>query len=667
MKSRYHVHAVSLLSIAVLSACGGGSSTPSASTPTVGASSLTVQTMLSDAASEDWSNISVSVRSIDLLDTAGNKTSVALPATPYRLNLAQLDNLAEVINNTQLSNSGSSPISYTGVSLTLDANPGDVALTVSGDPEPGFIEAPSTVIPSSRIQIQGATGTAGALTVSVTANFTTPLVVPAASATPSTATAAVNVEFDLAHPAFIVGHAPLGGGSTIWAVNFSGPVKHKPVGRLSDQVLRHAYGTVSSVSSDNKNLNFNKTFPTQPIVTPETGVASSQSLSVAADASNGTLFYDIDGKKTSTIKDFSTVAATLAAGEFIRVAARYQDDGSLVATRIWAAKSFNSVFVSPEGHVLHIAADGSKLTVDDAAGHPLTVAVNGNTQFFFRTPNNGASDVTPIGSGPSFLLTNLARGFKVHIQPVDLTASPIVAQTIDIESAPFGGRIASATNAGFILSSQFNTHSDDYRGGSGQNFAYISASTPNGLDGSGAAVNGFKFWNFAFPSLVDTGASAIADFVKATNGNANFGGSVGAIPVHGETHAVWGDAAQTQGWSAPSMVLTPSALPRGSVASALVASGTAGISSFGLKVAGGSNTVPVNISSAAQQATLVYSVNRSGDNVTVSPLDVSTPGGLSALTTALSLGVRVDVSGLPQADGSIKAYVVKYYSGTGTK
>jgi hypothetical protein len=38
--------------------------------------------------------------------------------------------------------------------------------------------------------------------------------------------------------------------------------------------------------------------------------------------------------------------------KFVRVAARYQADGTLVATRVWASSQFNSVWVAPEGHVL---------------------------------------------------------------------------------------------------------------------------------------------------------------------------------------------------------------------------------------------------------------------------------------------------------------------------
>ncbi len=55
--------------------------------------------------------------------------------------------------------------------------------------------------------------------------------------------------------------------------------------------------------------------------------------------------------------------------------------------------------------------------------------------------------------------------------------------------------------------------------------SYIAAATANGNDpATGNAISGYKWWNFAFPTVVDSGASAVADFVAATNGTASFGG-----------------------------------------------------------------------------------------------------------------------------------------------
>ena len=54
----------------------------------------------------------------------------------------------------------------------------------------------------------------------------------------------------------------------------------------------------------------------------------------------------------------------------------------------------------------------------------------------------------------------------------------------------------------FTYTRKFNTSADNYT------FAlpYISSNTPNGSDPStGAAITGFKWWNFTFPTIVDSG------------------------------------------------------------------------------------------------------------------------------------------------------------------
>ena len=347
------------------------------------------------------------------------------------VNLVQLDQLSEIIGNATVAAG-----TYSSATLTISANPGDVLLTASADPSAGFAGTAGATVPANQIQIVGATGSSGSLTVPVTVNFVSPLVVTANQSN------GLDLEFDLAHPAFLVAHVPPTTGTTIWAVNFNGPVRHYRIGDLRRLILRHTYGTVSSVSSDNSSITMTKDFPTEPPVSPETAVATSQNLTILADATNGTLFYDVDAKTSATINDFSSVSSTID-GKFVRVAARYQSDGSLIAVRMWASTSFNNVWISPEGHVLHVNSTSDVLTVQNELGVGVPLTVNANTQFFYRTPADAQADATPIGTGTAFL-SNLVRGFKVHASVVDPLASPLVAQTVDIEIARFAGSISAA-------------------------------------------------------------------------------------------------------------------------------------------------------------------------------------------------------------------------------
>ncbi len=306
-----------------LAACGGGGGGGST---TVAPEMASMPVLISDASSEDWATIGVKVLSITIAPQGGG-SPVTIFSSPSgaMVNLEQLDQISEIIGNATI------PVgTYTAATLTIAANPGDVVLTTSAAPEAGFAAAASTTIPSSQIQIQGATGASGAKTVGITVNFDSALVVTSSSSN------ALDLEFDLGHPAFIVGHVPPAAGTTLWAVDFDGPVHCHHVGQIDHLVLRHAYGTVSSVASDNSSITITKDYPAIPVQSPETAVATDLSLSVLADAANGTLFYDVDAKTVTTIKDFSAEAAGLP-GKYVRIAARYQQNGTLVATRIWAS------------------------------------------------------------------------------------------------------------------------------------------------------------------------------------------------------------------------------------------------------------------------------------------------------------------------------------------
>jgi hypothetical protein len=629
---------------ALLAACGGGGGGSGYSNPMPVSQTGNVSMLISDASSEDWATIGVKVLSIALVPQGGgsNVTVYTAPATVPLVNLAQLDQIAEILGNTSV------PVgTYSGAVLTIGANAGDVLLTVAANPETGFAEAPGTRIPTDRIQVQHTEGTAPNLTASVKVTFVSPLVVSADQNN------ALDLEFDLGHPAFLVGHVAPGAGNTLWAVNFNGPVRHRPLHDLNRLVLRHLYGDVTAVASDNSSITVTKEFPTEPAVNPQTAIATAQSLQILADAANGTIFYDIDAKSHSVIKDFSSESTSLT-GKSVRIAARYQEDGTLVATRIWASSQFNDVWLSPEGHVLHVDTGSNVVTVASESGAGVALTVDADTQFFFRQPQDPAADATPIGTGTAFLANHdLVRGFKVHASVVDPLATPLVAQTIDIETAVYDGKISAPNPTNFTLTRLFGTAEDDYV----YTLDYIAAATANGMDGNGNAIDGYKWWNFAYPTLVTSGTGAIADFISATGGSVNFGGSMGTVPSRGISFAIWNDPANPNGWAAAATILTPSALPLGFVATGLVND------SFTMTVIGGANPATVAVSSTSGSATLVYQVDCTGGIVTISPIDITTSSGLASLTTGLAAGAPVKVYGVPQADGTLKAYVLTYFTG----
>ncbi len=635
-----------------LAACGGGSD-GSGMGSTAGSSSTTQQTgtvplIVSDASSDDWALIGVKIIAIALIPQSGgsNVTVYSAPAGEPYVNLEQLDQLGEILGNLPV------PVgTYTGAVITVGGNPGDVMLTAASNPEAGFSLPGGSSVSSADIEIQHTHGTAPDLTVPVTVNFVAPLVVTTSQNN------ALDLEFDLSHPAFILGHMPPGATSTHWAVNFDGPVRHRPIADITRLVLRHMYGTVNSISTDNSSITITKDFPTLPVQTPETAVASSQSLSIQADATNGTLLYDVDAGTVATIKDFSGESGL--DGKYVRVAARYQQDGTLVATRIWASSSFQSVWLSPEGHVLHVDTTTDVITVQDESGAGVPLVVDANTQFFFRQPADALADATPIGTGPSFLTNeNLVRGFKVHASAVDPLATPMVAQTIDIETPAYSGGISQAGTSGFTYTHDYLRASDDYS----VTLNYIASTSANGNDADDNAITGYKWWNFAYPTLVDSGSTAVGDFVAATNGTVSFGGTAAAIPAWGISYARWGDPANTSGWSAAASVLVPVPVPVVTVASALTAAGS-GYTFTGTAL-GGTQPVTIDVSGTGGEATLVYQVDYGNGIVTVSPVDITNSTGIGTLTSGLAVGTKVRISGIAQSDGTLKAYVIAYFTNT---
>src|SRR5262249_7436021 len=178
-KLRYAVHTILVSSLAIgVVACGGGSGSAgsSATNTTTTPQSGTLSVMVSDDSSDDWGTIGVKVMSIALTPQGGGSPVTVFTAgsTPPFVNLEQLDQISEILGNVSV------PVgTYTGATLTVAGNPGDVELIAAAEPEAGFAGAPGAMIPSNQIQIQGTQGSAGNLTVPVKVKFVAPLVVSA--------------------------------------------------------------------------------------------------------------------------------------------------------------------------------------------------------------------------------------------------------------------------------------------------------------------------------------------------------------------------------------------------------------------------------------------------------------------------------------------------------
>jgi hypothetical protein len=650
-------------------ACGGGSSSGTSGTPA--STTGTVHVVVSDDATEDWATIGVKVLGVSLVPQGGGSpvTVYTAPSTPPVINLVQLDQLGEIIGNATIPTG-----TYTSANLTLGANNNgttcDVSLVVSGDPESGFDLPAGTVVPCSEIVIAGAQGSSPNMTVPLTLNLATPLTVAQSS------TNALDLEFDLKHPALIVEHDPAGASAPFWVVNFNGPVRHHSRPDLTKLLLRHIYGQVASVSADNSSITIDRAFPVHPITSPETATVSTTALPILADAANGTLFYNLDGTGDTpqTIYSFSTLTSTLPT-QYVRIAARYQANGTLVATRIFASANFYKVWQNPEGHVLHVNTTTNVMNVTTEDGKATAIKIGANTNFYYQSSN------AVIGTGTTFFdgktpgnLPNLARGFKVTatIDPLS-TATPPVALSVEIEVARYDGMITLPTGTGFNYTRTFAMADarggiDDYSG----TLDYVSSSSAN-TDQAGNAITGFYWWDFAYPTLADTSLHTtngpIPDFEAATDNSANFGGVLGSLRAEGLSNAAWNDPAASDSWAADWTVLLPTPAPLGLISSAFSTSSDSFMYSVPLPTAAPTNTptaqaVPVYLSVTSGSATLVYQVDRQGNVITITPQDISNPTTLTTVAGKLTANVPVKVFGVPQPDGSIRAYTLLYYTHT---
>jgi hypothetical protein len=119
----------------------------------------------------------------------------------------------------------------------------------------------------------------------------------------------------------------------------------------------------------------------------------------------------------------------------------------------------------------------------------------------------------------------------------------------------------------------------------------------------------------------------------------------------------WNDPDHSGGWSSYASILAPAKLPLGVVATGLLDN------AFTMTVAGGTMPATVAVSATDGSATLVYQVDRTNGIVTVNPIDITTSSGLADLTNGLTAGAPVKVYGIPQANSTLKAYILAYFTG----
>ncbi len=373
--------------LALLTACGGSSSTSSAGA--VAPPTGTANVLITDAPSDDWSTIQVQVTKVTLVHQEDHSKEEIAFSGNATINLVDLDSIGELLAAAQL------PVgSYDQMKVSINTDPTTMSIIPEGS---------STPVPSSQIHVVG--------------NGIIPVAISPALTVTSGGSNAVQVDFDLNHPLFI-------NQTTTGDVVLNFQLKFRPNPSALHLIQLHRnVGTITSLGTTASTILMH--------------TVHGRDVTLTTDLN--TLFYDVDNRPFA-----KGSFAGLAASDAVMIASRLQDDGSLYAVRVWYCTAANAANLpianwSPEGHVVSVNTATNSMLVDNADGRPRTIDIDNDTIFTFQ------QSVT-IGTGQSYL-ADVSHGFKVTVDVKDPLARPMHASTVNIERAVDSGYIDSSTTA----------------------------------------------------------------------------------------------------------------------------------------------------------------------------------------------------------------------------
>jgi hypothetical protein len=597
--------------LALMLACGGGSSSSpsvSQSSPSPTATKGNVNFLVTDAPADNWADIGVIIRGIWLVPTNQGESAKVLAydgsKSTTQTNLVQLDSVAQLLANTSIAAG-----SYDRAIIEIDGAAANVTLAPSLDANGN----PQNPIATSQILVKGNTDSATGWIQVPTIKLSATLDVS------GTGAQAVNLDFDLASPLFVVTH-DLPNGTTYYVVNFV--VRHKAQTHIDALVLHRNDGTVTATS----------TTTTPNTLTLQTLEGSTLVYNV--DSSNGTIFYNLDATtvaaNVSTTLPADLLPGTTSAPLYARATARFQDDGSLWAVRVWYSATESKLPTwAPEGHITKVDASNGFIWVLNDDGQPIKFAITPSTNFYYQ------GGTTAIGSDVSFL-ANVARGFKVQVTANALT-TPMTATDVDIQRAVYDGAITAANANTFTVVKALYGVTNTYTVGYDPNFLW---------------------WNFAFPTVNSTSVSLFDAQATATAGNV-----AAPIIADGTTSLNW--LGGTTAWDSVNMIFEPAAISTAiQTVSTSYASGSMGLN-YTAYLSNGTalpNTpVAVNLDTTVGSQPVVTLYSRGTNNVTVQSLTSD------QWATYLVQGAKVRVYGIPNASttnaaDTLNAYVINIFN-----
>lgn len=371
--------------LALLLACSGSGSDPASDAPAKGM----LDVVLTDAPSDGWQAVEVVVQSITLVDKAdASREVLVFQGNGTKVNLVELDEIGEILARSEVPEG-----TYGRLKIRIDTTPGSVHL----------VRADGTHVPEDRIKVAGD---------SATITLTPDLVVAPGS------TSAVQVDFDLAHPLFLL-ETPAGD------VVLNLQAFHRPnLGHFGWGHFRPAAGQVAVVSSGNRSFTLENRY--------------GRRFDIAWDAQ--TAFFNANQRPIAPGS-----ADGLAKDAYVLVQLNRAAAGGWLARRVWYTSdpAILAGLRSPEGHLLAVDPGAGTLLISQAGGTPKLIHMDADTVVLFR-------DGSTVGTGPS-ALASLMPGFKVHAELKDPQAAEAHAARIQVQRAVDGGVVGTATATGFTF------------------------------------------------------------------------------------------------------------------------------------------------------------------------------------------------------------------------
>jgi len=360
--------------------------------------------LLTDAPTDEWQEVTVVLKSVDLYNRDGRnweRVWAADPANPDsgRINLVDLSGVALILAQAEIPAG-----TYIRLKMAIDTDPATMKL----------VDDAGSQIDASMIKVVNSFP-AGEIRVDLD---------PAVTVSEE-GVANLQVDFDLAHPLSIV--------------NLNGMVyvnlqtRHKPLPRRLFHIqFARNIGKITSAAADRTGFT----------------IETLQASEITFNVSSGTIYVDADSGQPGSFDGLAALAGTGAA----LVASNLNADGSLFARRVWYAASVESLpRFTPEGLVRRVGDDWIRIVrqrAEAVSAAPArfasdwraeTIFVDENTVWKFRT------DV-PMGTGLS-VLQYIRRGFRVEVVLVDADAATKVAAEINVLSAHEEGAITAVTES----------------------------------------------------------------------------------------------------------------------------------------------------------------------------------------------------------------------------